>query len=277
MMTHSRQQTPLVAVDYTPGKGRAGVELPYELPRGSTTKQHRVIARTEFVEVWLSKALLANANGFVPVLARQLFAAHLAQLGRAWGAAKLSLGPARSASGEAVVQALAPDLTISGESGLATGRTVLVTSDLLDIDEPQEFSNGQTAALLGSSRLAFRDGIPVRCGAERCTLGAILSRIGLDEGFAALVETHRHLEARCLGEGELARKRALDAEWARLVATAGWFHPRRRELDRSIAALEQKVHGEITLAVSQSPVARLRPTPLGETAPIRVPSVAAVL
>lgn len=261
-MTLDRRQQTQVIVDGEQMRALPGLELPGRLRAEETAAHRHIVALPEFVEVWLGKALRANASGVIPVLASQLFTAHLAQLGRALGATKLALGPAYSAAAVSVARAIAPGLAVLPQALLEPNQTVDVTGDLLDLVERAAPASWHSAVPADAQRLLFHNGVPAWFAGTPCTLGNVLARLGVPAGFEALVESRRRLEARCLDAGSLARKRALDVEWSRVVATGGWFHPRRRELDRALRDIGRLVHGEVTLTpivATGSSVALYRP------------------
>lgn len=247
MMTLDRNLQTHAILDGELRRALPGLELPgRRLAEGAGVRRH-IVAWSEFVEVWLGKALQANASGVVQILASQLFTAHLAQLGRAIGATKLALGPLHSASAVAVARAMAPGLVVLPRALLEPDQTVDVTGDLLDLSKPA--ASGWCYAI-GSGepqRLIFRNGAPVWFAGAPCTLGSVLASLGVTVGFEALVDARRRLEARCLSAESFAAKRALDAEWSRLVTNGGWLHPRRRELDHALRDIGRQVHGEATL------------------------------
>lgn len=246
MTLDRRLQSPPI-VDGDRMRALPGLELPGHRSSDAISAHRHIVAWPEFVEVWLGKALLANASGVIPVLASQLFAAHLAQLGRALGATKLTLGPAHSAPAVAAARAIAPGPAIVPRALLEPCLSVDVTGDLLGLVHDVTYRPSSGDESWTGQRLLFRHGAPVWFAGATCTLGSVLARLGVSEGFESLVESKRRLEARRLSAEPLAAKRALDAEWSRVVATGGWYHPRRRELDRALRDIGRQVHGEVTL------------------------------
>lgn len=247
LMTLDRSLQTQTSLDSEPMRALPGLELPGPRRVDSAAVHHHIVAWPEFVEVWLAKALQANASGVIPILASQLFTAHLAQLGRALGATRLALGPLHSAPAVAVARAIAPGLTVLPRALLEPDHTVDVTGDLLDLTQRADCPSRYVQGPVDARRLLFHEGAPVWFAGAPCTLGAVLNHLGVVVGFEALVDSKRRLEARCLSAESLYRKRALEAEWSRLVANGGWFHPHRRELDHTLRDIGRQVRGEVTL------------------------------
>lgn len=276
MMTF-RKQFAAGAGDVTVRVPMAAIEVPLGARGLGLPPCQHIVAKPEFIGVWLSKALVANAIDVVPALAAQHFAVHLGQLARSWGATKLSLGPANVAPSAQAIRTVSPAIEILPTAALMPGSTIEVTSDLSEFfaDIPRD---GQAETRhRGSYQVMFRDGMPTRFDGAAATTGAILSRLGLAEGFAALVLARRQLERQCLGASDFARKRALDVEWSVQVSTLGWFHPRRRELDGALAHFARRVAGEAQLTLPALAGASASSLPCSGSAPIGSSRLAAAV
>jgi argininosuccinate synthase len=124
--------------------------------------------------------------------------------------------------------------------------------------------------------LGFEDGLPVSLDGEELQLHELvpalnevagaygIGRIDMVENRAVgiksrelyeapaaltLIEAHRALEELVLTKAELHAKRELEPRWAKLVYDGLWFHPLRAAYDAFFAAMQERVAGEVRVAL----------------------------
>jgi argininosuccinate synthase len=68
----------------------------------------------------------------------------------------------------------------------------------------------------------------------------------------ALIEAHKALEDLVLTKDELRIKRGLEVTWTELVYEGLWFSPARAAIDAFVATTQQRVTGDVRLALSAS-------------------------
>jgi argininosuccinate synthase len=68
----------------------------------------------------------------------------------------------------------------------------------------------------------------------------------------ALIEAHKALEDLVLTKDELRIKRGLEVKWTELVYEGLWFSPARAAIDAFVATTQQRVTGDVRLALSAS-------------------------
>jgi argininosuccinate synthase len=68
----------------------------------------------------------------------------------------------------------------------------------------------------------------------------------------ALVEAHRALEDLVLTRDELRCKRVLETRWTELVYEGSWFSPLRAALDAFVDVTQERVTGDVRLALQPS-------------------------
>ena len=67
-----------------------------------------------------------------------------------------------------------------------------------------------------------------------------------------LIEAHKALEDLVLTKDELRLKRGLEVKWTELVYEGRWFSPAREAIDAFVATTQQRVSGEVRLALGPS-------------------------
>ncbi|GAA3581509.1 argininosuccinate synthase [Amycolatopsis ultiminotia] len=132
--------------------------------------------------------------------------------------------------------------------------------------------------------VTFERGVPVALDGETVSVAEAVQRLGhraggygfgrfdLDlagggresyeaPGAAALLTAHRELEAVTL-DRDLARfKRGIDRRWTELVQDGSWFSPLREPLDAFVRQAQERVSGEVRLALHTGTVAGERGVP----------------
>jgi argininosuccinate synthase len=68
----------------------------------------------------------------------------------------------------------------------------------------------------------------------------------------ALIEAHKALEDLVLTKDELRIKKGLEVKWTELVYEGLWFSPAREAIDAFVATTQQRVTGDVRLALSAS-------------------------
>jgi argininosuccinate synthase len=68
----------------------------------------------------------------------------------------------------------------------------------------------------------------------------------------ALIEAHKALEDLVLTKDELRIKKGLEVKWTELVYEGLWFSPARAAIDAFVATTQQRVTGDVRLALSAS-------------------------
>jgi argininosuccinate synthase len=68
----------------------------------------------------------------------------------------------------------------------------------------------------------------------------------------ALIEAHKALEDLVLTKDELRIKKGLEVRWTELVYEGLWFSPAREAIDAFVATTQQRVTGDVRLALSAS-------------------------
>lgn len=216
-----------------------------------------VDVRHEYHEVWLKKALAANAAGCARSLARQLIAAVVAQQAATLGCDAIVTGATDGATSAAltpIYERLAPGVRVLApltESGLSTMELAALrgrfTSPGVAITPAPPVMSETTQPAL---TVTFEAGAPVRLNGVPATLGETLAAFQPVGGLAALVNLHRDLEASGLAPAQLAEKRRLEQQWAALVCPGGWYQPQRRQLDAALARFQRGLDGEYTLTAN---------------------------